>query len=347
MVQTERWNQLLSKIREEQGIAGLVVAVTDRSKLIYCGCFGSESLERPEIVPSAYSMHRIASISKVITGITVFRLQAEGLLDVDEPVKTYLPWLKMSREHAAERLTLRHLLSHTAGLPAEYSPVGAREESATLREVQQALPTLPMGAMPGEGAFLYSNWGFRTIACVIQAVTGMWFSEAAQKYALEPLGMNKTTYDLRVAATYPMSLPHEPGPDGTLQVLHYIRENAARLATGGLFSSAEQLGILARFLMNGGKNDDGVQVLRPESLREMMQPAAVSNGGGYDRYGLSMMMMDLEDQVLYGHMGSAPPYMSSVFTHPESGFGVITLMNTNRPQLREDIPKLILRDLIV
>ena len=338
-----RWDIRIEQIRKERGLAGLSVALTNRERVVYARGFGCESVERPQVACTAHSLYRVASITKVITCLTVMRAVERGQLSLDRPIVDDLPALALSDPDATARLTLRHLLSHTAGLPAEYTPDGPREESALAQSLYSALPTLPLGGLPGEADFLYSNWGFRLAALVLEAVTGEPYSTLARRDVLVPLGMRESTFDIREAITYPVALPHERDGAGELRVLHYMKENAARLSAGGLYSNVTDLCALARLLLNAGKNDAGERVVTPESLAEMMTPHAKMGEG--DQYGLALRIHPFEGHTLIGHLGSAPPYAGALWVDPASGFGLVVEMNTEDKALRVELPELLFADI--
>ena len=342
----QRIQKVVLEMFQQNRIAGMSVAVTDRKRVLFASGFGVDSVERPHISASAESVYRIASITKMVTGTVLMKLAEEKRLDLDVPVKQYVPWLAFSDPAIAPRMTLRHLLSHTAGLPAEYTPNGPRDEAALEPSLREALFDLPFHALPGENVYLYSNWGIRLASLAAEKITGRPFSELAREWVLEPLEMNLTTFDLRQAATYPLSLPHEEDEEGNLRVVHYINENAARLAAGGLYSNVFDLAKFARFLLNNGKNDGGETVLKPESVAMMRRLHAVSDAFRGDGYGLTTVLRKYRDRHLIGHMGSAPPYALSLFCDPRSGYGVITLMNTQRDELRYTVPETVLDHLL-
>jgi len=327
----------LQEILEKNHIAGMAVAVTDRKKVIYARGFGVDNAERPHIPADPTSLYRIASITKVVSGVTFMRLVEEGVLELDVPVKNYVPWLEFTSAEALEKMTLRHIMSHTAGLPSEYTPEGPREESALEQTLKDGLKDLEFASLPGDGVFLYSNWGIRLASYIAQLRTGKSYSELAQKYVLDPLGMTVTTFDLRTAATYPLSLPHIDAEGGGHEVVHHIKENAARLAAGGLYSNIFDVCKLARFILNSGKNDEGKQVLSSESLKKMCNSHATFDAERGDFYGLTMLIRKFKDRYLYGHHGNASPYALAMLTDPETGYGVVVMMNTWRPELRYSI----------
>ena len=315
-------------------IAGMAVAITDRDKIIFAEGFGVESVERPEVAVTSKSLFRIASITKVVTGMTILSLVEEGKLSLDTRVKVVLPWLTLTDKNTEENVTLEHLLSHTAGFPAEYTPEGSREESALEPSLQAGLPDLQMEFPLGQG-YLYSNWGIRLASLVAEKVTGKFFTQLAYERVLQPLGMGRTTFDLHVAATYSICLPHTE-ENGAFRVFHNLQENAARQAAGGLYSNAEDLCRLARCLLN-----DGEKVLQKASVDEMKAPRGKPKA--YDSYGITLFGHNGENGQVYFHPGSAPPYATSLYIHPASGLGIVTLMNTQRSDLRHTIPNAILQ----
>ena len=328
----ETIRQFLKETLKNEKIAGMAVAITDADKIIFAEGFGVESIERPEVGVTPKSLFRIASITKVVTGMTILSLAEEGKLSLNTRVKDILPWLTLTDKNTEENVTLEHLLSHTAGFPAEYTPEGPREESALEPSLQAGLPDLQMQFPLGEG-YLYSNWGIRLASLVAEKVTGKYFTQLAQERVLQPLGMNMTTFDLHTAATYPICLPHTE-ENGKFSVFHKLQENAARQAAGGLYSNAEDLCRLARCLLN-----DGEKVL--SSAQEMKIPRGKPKG--FDSYGITLFGHEGENGQVYFHPGSAPPYATSLYIHPDSGLGIITLMNTQRDTLRHTIPNTILK----
>ncbi len=235
----------------------------------------------------------------------------------------------------------RHLLSHTSGLPAEYTPNGTRDENILETELRAAIPTLELASMPGEGKYLYSNWGIRLASLIAERVSGEKFSRLAKEYVLEPLGMSDTTFDLHSVPREELSYPHELTDEGKLSPIYNISENYARLAAGGLWSNVLDLSRLARLILRGGVGDDGRQIICPADIFDMMTQHAKAPTG--DGYGLTMQFHATPaGNITYGHYGNATPYTSAMFACPTSGIAVSVLINTYRENLRRDIADMVI-----
>lgn len=335
--------EALEKMRLENNVAGMSVAVTDNSKMVYNQGFGYENALRPEVPTYLDAMYKIASMTKSVVAVMLLRLCEEGILHLDTPIKVYIPWLKLSRPEAVDTMTLRHLLTHTSGLPDDdWLPEGSRDEETIERVAQETLPRFTLGSLPGEGRYCYSNWGFNLAGCVASTVTGKTISQLVSEYVLIPLEMETTTFDYYVASTYPLSLPHSYDEKGKLQVVHRQRINSAYFAGGGLYSNTIDFCKFIRLFLNGGVADSGARVLSEESMCDMLSKHVEKTGSPGSYYGLGMFVCPYKERYIYGHTGNYDPYNSSYFFNKETGYGVVTMLNSPVANIRYQIPEMIL-----
>ena len=326
----EKLDRFLNKILQEKHIAGFSLAITDRHQVLYSGGFGLMDAEQASSATQAETIYRIASITKIVTGMVILKLWEENRLSLTEPVITYIPWLREIPNWKKD-ITLTHLLSHTAGLPVEYTPDGPRDEGLLEESLKKELLEIPEIPDEENRGYLYSNLGIRLASLAAQNVTGKPYSVLAREYVLDPLGMTQTDFDRKKLWECPVSFPHTYG-DGGFEVSHYIMENAVRLAAGGLSSNVLDLSKLARCILNEGK-----PVLSAPGMAEMQQQhARVAEGRGY---GLTTQIFAYPDGVLYGHLGNAYPYGGSLLVDMEKGIGVCLLMNTFDDGLRTELTK--------
>ncbi|MBQ7767763.1 MAG: serine hydrolase [Oscillospiraceae bacterium] len=333
----------IEEIRIKNNIAGMSVAVTDINGTIYKKGFGFENALRPEVPTYPDAMYKIASMTKTVTAVVILRLCQEGILNLDIPVKQYLPWLKLSRPEAEKTMTLHHLLTHSSGLPKDigYIPDGIREEAGIDEVIKATLPMLPMASVPGDNVYCYSNWGFNLAACVATTVTGKTLTDLYKGYILDPLEMDKTTFDFQIAATYPFSLPHRLGKDGKFEVIHHQRINMAYAGGGGLYSCAEDMTKWGRFLLRGGVTDSGERLLAEETFGDMCSKHILRESATGTYYGYGMLIYPFGDRYVYGHNGNLDPYNSSIFIDHKTGLSVTVLMNSAAPNIRIELMEMI------
>lgn len=330
----------IEDLRRQYNVAGISVAVTDREKTLFAEGFGIESAERPVLTVTPDTRFKIASISKMITAITCMHLVDRGLLALDKPIKTYVPWLKLSCPEAEETMTLRHLLCHGSGLSGELRKDGPRDERYLETSLQEMLPEMQMFSRPGDGVFLYSNYGFVLASYAAQKVTGKTYSQLAKELVLSPLGMEQTHYHLGQIATYPLALPHRENAKGELYVEHRVSSVESRFGSGEVFSTPSDLCKIVRLLMNGGVSDSGERILSENAVREMLAPQILRDDG--DRHGLGIHIRNFDGMCLCGHTGWLPPYRASLFFDKEQEIGIAITLNTDKPDIRDDIMKEIL-----
>jgi CubicO group peptidase (beta-lactamase class C family) len=194
----------------------------------------------------------IGSIGKVHTAVLVMTLVDEGKLDLDAPVITYLPHLRLADAHARDTVTLRQLLSHQSGLFGDYYDDFGMGDDA-LAHCVSSFGALRQLSAPGE-LWAYCSSGFMLAGRVIEAVTGQPFEVATRKRVFAPLGLNHTFFFAHEAITYPTAVGHvlkTPGGDEH-EVSHdyLLPRNVA--PAGGAVSDAGDLLTFAAFSMGHG-----------------------------------------------------------------------------------------------
>lgn len=151
-----------------------------------------------------------------------------------------------------DNITVRMLLSNTSGLPSTDGLIHAPDDSDNAMEkAVRSISSKTLSSKPGE-AFEYSNEGFDTAGLIIEAVTGMRYSEYMQKYVLEPLKVDRSTTDVKKFDSLKVLYGHNPGMDGAIPAAKYV--DTTHLAAGSEFrSTAKDLGHYLIALLNGGK----------------------------------------------------------------------------------------------
>jgi len=161
----------IPKLMEKANIPGLSMAVIRNGKIFWSGSFGVRNRETNEPVDEN-TIFEAASITKTITAAAALKLVERGELDLDKSLAEYLPYPKLAGDERYKKITARHVLTHTTGLP--------NWGNRLTRE-------------PGE-LYGYSGEGFLYLGRTIAKITGMSLEEFAKKEIFEPLGMSRTSY---------------------------------------------------------------------------------------------------------------------------------------------------------
>jgi len=240
---------------------------------------------------------RVASITKPIVAATAMRLVEEGRLALDDPLAGLrLPW---------EGITLRHLLSHQAGLahgwPKPLSGYGEGDDAMQRLAADEAVGG-PVG--PGR-LFAYANPGYWLTGALIERAAEMPFEKAFRTLVLEPLGMDRTGFS-----------PVEPSVPSEML---YPR---ARRPSGGLWSCVRDLLAFARHLLGG------VGPLSAGSLREMQTPQIEIGPDG--DYGLGLGIFRARGRTTIEHGGAVPGIKTQLLVVPEDDAAFVLLTNSDR-----------------
>lgn len=321
--------QALERDVEEQmqvaHVPGLALAVVQDLEVVYSRGFGITSVEDGGLPVTPETLFRIGSITKSMTTTAIMRLVESGNLDLDRPVRDYVPWLSFSQVGAVEQITLRRLLSHTAGLPTSHTRFGHRAPSGLEEYVREDVPRYPFVAPPGK-LYSYSNPGIRIAGYIAQVVSGQLYTQLMQELVFDPLEMKRTTFDPTVAMTYPLAQSHDLHDDGTLRVQHRYADDTGGYPSGAVISTAIDLSHFAIMQMNHGRFGDR-RILSAESVAEMHRIQAdmytVSSAG----YGLALVVDRYKGIRRVGHEGSISTFGSRLVMVPEAGTAVVLLFN--------------------
>ena len=267
------------------------------------------------------TIYDIASLTKVVAATTAVMLLVEdGRLDLDAPVSTYLPAFAGGNK---DRVTIRHLLTHTAGLPAGVD-IAARDPEAALAE----LIATPLRRAPG-AKVEYSDVGFVVLWAAAERAAGEPLAEMLERRVWEPLGMNSTSFGPiePCDACAPTFEDSNGNPirgrvhDPTARKLGGVSGNA------GLFSTGYDLGRFAAMLANGGELD-GTRIFRKQTISKFSdrQPGAETRALGWDTpdpsgYGAAGLRIS---PSAFGHTGFTG---TSLWVDPKRKTWVVLLAN--------------------
>ena len=288
------------------------------------GGLGVTNVDHPLAV-DARTLYQIGSISKTFVGTTAMRLVEQGTLDLDAPLRTYLPDLRLADAAATERATMKHLLTHTGGWVGDYfDDLGAGDDA--LAKMAVAMADVPQVAPLGT-LWSYNNAGFALAGRVIEVLTGQPFEAAVQSLVLDPLGMNHTYFFARNIVTERFAVGHTV-KDGTPTVARPWELPRTANPAGGLLSDVLDLLVYARFHMGDGTAQDGARVLSPESLAFMQSPLYSKGSDG--EMGLTWMLQDVGGVRTVRHGGGTVGQQTTFVFVPSRHFALAVLTNADR-----------------
>jgi len=311
-------------------IPGVALAIVEDDEIVHLRGFG---LARPSgEAPTPQTPFVVGSLTKSFTALAVMQLVEEGKVELDAPVRRYLPWFRVADSQASAQMTVRHLMNQTSGLPqlSGLRPLADFDDSPDASEQQaRALSTLEL-TRPVGSAFEYSNMNYNLLGLIVEAASGEPYEAYIQNHIFAPLEMTHSYTSqalakqngLAVGHRYwfaiPFAAPNMPVPHGSLPA-------------AVLISSSEDM---ARYLiahLNEGRFDD-VQILSPASIDELHHPAVEVNAIGFPsgRYGMGWFIEETGRTKIVSHPGTLPDFFAYMAILPEQKKGVVLLVNANQ-----------------
>src|SRR5579875_2938747 len=306
--------------------------------LVHSAGFGARFSGGPP--PDADTVFRIASMSKSFTASAIMLLRDDGLLALDDPAEKYVPelaeWPPVTPD--ADRVTIRHLLTMTAGFPTD-DPWGDRQQGLSAGDFAALLSGgVSFNWAPGT-RFEYSNLGYAILGRVVSAVAGAPYKDVIRARLLDPLGMSSTGYEVDGFAADVLAAGHRREGRGWAELPW--APYGAFAPMGGVFSTVQDL---ARWVSGfagawppGPADAGGPHPLARASRREMQLPQVATGVRGPaplpgpaapGSYGFGLFVD--EDPVwgrIVHHSGGYPGFGSNMRWHPATGIGVIALGN--------------------
>lgn len=316
---------ILDHFRDEQEIPGVSAVVTIRGEELYAGGSGVADLETGREITADTILYP-GSLSKILTAVLALQLADEGSLSLEDTVAD----IAVESARDSNGLTVLHLLTHSSGLDREgdfgYWFSGAFPDQPELADY---LAHSELRSVPGEKV-RYSNIGYAALGPVIQRASGESYAEALISRVLQPLEMSSTGGPgpvRNVAAGYtPVGrmIPNEDRPFagvGKSVNGRHVREYhdaAAMTPAFGLYSSARDLGRLARFIL--GYN--GETVFSADMRRLMLTPQVSGRGIG-------LRIGELNGRSIARHDGWFAAHRSHLLLDLDAGIGVVVIANSD------------------
>jgi CubicO group peptidase (beta-lactamase class C family) len=335
----------------KHGIIGSSLMLVQDGQVIAQEMFGLANKEKQQPIDEN-TIYHWASITKTFTGIAIMQLRDRGLLKLDDPIINYLPELRaVHNPHGAmNEITLKHLLSHSAGFRAATWPWGGDKdwqphEPREWAQLAAMLPYTEILFKPGS-KFSYSNPGIIFLGRLIEQLTGDDYEVYIDKNIFKPLEMHRSYFD---ATPYHL-LKHRAQSyylkEGKLTAARFDADTGITVSNGGLNAPLTDMVKYLNFLLGDARRQmsyDGV--LKRSSLEEMFQPQIniVSSQmiepqgqARKDWIGLTFFIEDNFGQHFIGHSGSQNGFISHFYLRPDTRTAYIIAFNTQATPTDKD-----------
>lgn len=321
-------DERIGHLMEDLGVPGVGLLVLREGAPAWSAAYGyaDRDRQRPLTTDTLMMAH---SISKSLTAWGVMKLAQEGRIDLDDPVVRHVgPWRFPPSPFPQEDVTVRRLLSLSAGLPL--GPIGVHyEPGQTIPPLQEALTgdAVRLVRAPGS-AFSYSNTSFALLELLVQEVTGRDFAAYMETEVLRPLGMETASFAWNDAWRDTIPRGYDLGGEAIPPYLYPYR------ASGGLFATLGDLGRFAAASMPRADSPAGGTVLDPAYVTELHTPR-ISIPGMFgvvaDAYGLGHFIETLPGGATAAwHGGQGLGWMTHFHVVPSTGDGIVLLTNSQR-----------------
>ena len=276
---------LLKKAVDSQAVPGVVAVATNRNEVIYEGGFGERVLGGGQVM-TPDTVVWIASMTKAVTGAAAMQQVEQGNLGLDSPAGEIIPYLGEVQvlegfneagrpiiRAPKQAITLRHLLTHTAGFSYEiWNPSIIRYQEAEgvpmVTTCENAALRTPLMFDPG------TNWDYGInidwAGKMVEAASGQSLGQYMQEHIFDPLGMTNTAFKLTSQMRARMAKIHQRGEDDSFTALdlEIPQEPEFEMGGGGLYSTVGDYAKFVRMILNAGAAN-GNQLLKPETVAMM------------------------------------------------------------------------------
>jgi D-alanyl-D-alanine carboxypeptidase len=309
--ETARIDALVNEALTSSGVPSASIAVVRGGRIVLARAYGQQSPQIATATPDA--LYPIASISKQFTAAAILILRDQGRLSLDDHVSRYVPGIT-----GGDRITIRQLLSHTAGLqdywPQDYS-FAAMEHPVTPQQIVDRWAHKPLDFEPGT-QWQYSNTGYVVAGMIVERVSGQPLLAFLQQHVFGPLGMHPIDQDLAVGPGFP--IPYRRNALGPVRP-----ETPA--GRGWLYAAGE-LAMTASDLARWDIARMNRSLLPARDWAEQETPVILANGVS-SNYGLGVSIRDINGRHAIYHGGEAVGFLSTNIVFPHEREAVVVLVN--------------------
>jgi CubicO group peptidase (beta-lactamase class C family) len=320
----------------EHHIVGSSLLVVKGDQVLFRRTYGLANLEEKRPVGEGTIFHW-ASITKTFTAIALMQLEERGLVSLDDPIAKYVPEVRAVHDPFGDtsEITLRHLMSHSAGFRDPTWPWGGDKdwhpyEPLHWEQLAAMFPYTEILFRPGS-RFSYSNPGILFLGRVIELLTTDDYEVYVDKNVLKPLGMYRSYFDV---TPYHLQKDKARGyyfKGGELSPARAETNTGVTVSNSGLNAPLEDMARYLAFLIGDGTNPGYEGILKRSTLEKLWRPVVeVSRAEGrHEDMGLSFFLEEANGSHFVGHHGEQNGFHSHFYVEPRSGTAYIVAYNTD------------------
>jgi CubicO group peptidase (beta-lactamase class C family) len=274
------------------------------------------------------SLFHVGSTTKPWTAALVLQLVDDGLVDLDQPVRRYLPGFAVPDANASAEITVRHLLAHTAGFAGDlFEDTGSGDDTLD-RYLEYLHEAATQIHAPGE-IFSYCNSGYCVLGALVAKLRGGTWESVTRQRLLAPLGAEHVALSPDELGRFAVSAGHLPAPDGGEPIVHAPGQLPRSNAPAGsmMCAAPRDLVRFGRMLATGGGT-----VLSADAVAQMRAPHAAvpgATGRGPQRWGLGLQLFDWNGAAMFGHDGDVPGQSAVMWILPDHDLVLALCVNAN------------------
>ncbi|MEM9838118.1 MAG: serine hydrolase [Pseudomonadota bacterium] len=303
----------------DEGALGAAVVIVADGEVAFQSAKGFAKANKSEPVDAETTAFRFASLGKSVVAMAALQMASTGQLDLDENIAAYLGEDAPAMPFGP--ITMRHLLSHTSGIDAEYAGDAARSPGETVSLAELVPAQIPAQRFNPGSIYIYSNHGYALAGRVMEKVSGRSFSELMQDTIFTPLGMSGS----RFVQGYDPARVAQSTRDGSPVLPSFTNV----LPADGWIGTMPDLG---RYMI-------GQLALREDSplINAGLHNQAFAHTTDYPREGLGWEIRQWGEHRVLSHTGGVDGFSSIMVLVPDSDFGIAIALNSRRGDLRSDI----------
>lgn len=325
-------------------VPGMAVTVVDSDQVLFQQGFGETAIENGQAVDE-HTLFAIASTTKAMVVAAILILADEGKLSLDDPIVKHIPELHFSDPMLTEQLMVRDLLAHRTGLPSTdfWTFFMGMPLDEQIQRLGAITPVAPMRTR-----LIYQNTMYDLAGLLIERTSGNSWDSFVRNRLWLPIGMHETFAARdRIGADLDRVTPYFSTDGKLVQAAWDIPADLAE-AAGSVWSSINDMGLWAQFLLRGGITSDGERLISSNGIEEMFKPQQLSSAADFyptteltqpnwTSYGLAWFQQDFQGRKIDFHTGSLSGLIAIIGLDRAYDRAVVVLGNRDHAELRHAI----------